>query len=72
MGEVGGICVGAVVVVVVSVGTKGCRKLIILMRGGMTGGKQYNLHQLILPDASILPAPKVGVGDGLFNPGLKV
>ena len=60
--------VGGVVVVA---GTKGCRKLTISMRGGMTGGKRYNLHQLILPDASILPAPRVGLRGELFNPGLE-
>jgi hypothetical protein len=58
-------------VVVVAPGTKACRKLAISMRGGMTGGKRYNLHQLILPDASILPAPRVGDRGELFKPGLE-
>ena len=52
-------------------GTKGGRKVAISRRGGMTGGKRYNLHQFILPNASILPAPKVGVRGELFNTGFE-
>ena len=51
-------------------GTKPCLKFAISRRGGMTGGKRYNLHQLILPDASILPEPMVGVRE-LFNTGFE-
>jgi len=54
-----------------AVGTRDWRKLAISRRGGMTGGKRYNLHQLIRPDASILPAPRVGVRGGLFDPGFE-
>ena len=49
------------VVVAAPPGTKAGRRFAISRRGGMTGGKRYNLHQLILPDASILPASKAGV-----------
>jgi hypothetical protein len=50
-----------VVVVTAPPGTKAGRKFAIWpisRRGGMTG---YSLHQLILPNTLILPAPKVGV-----------
>jgi hypothetical protein len=67
MGKVG----GPDGVVVVAPGTKAGRKFAISRRGGMTGGKRYNLHQLILPNASILPEPKVGVGGELFNTGFE-
>lgn len=70
MGEVG-VPDGVVVVVVAPPGTKAGRKFAISRRGGMTGGKRYNLHQLILPNASILPAPKVGVRGELFNTGFE-
>ena len=66
-GEVGG--TNGVGVVTAPPGTKPCRKL--SRRGGMTGGKRYNLHQLILPDASIRPEPRVGVRVGLFNTGFE-
>jgi hypothetical protein len=59
MGEVGG--PERLVVVTAPPGTKAGRRFAISRRGCMTGGKRYNLHQLILPDASILPASKVGV-----------
>jgi hypothetical protein len=71
MGKVGGPDGAMVVVVVAPPGTKAGRKFAISIRGGMTGGKRYNLHQLILPNASILPAPKVGVRGELFNTGLE-
>ena len=75
MGKVGGldgVAVAAAVVVVVALpGTKAGRKFAISRRGGMTGGKRYNRHQLILPIASILPAPKVGVRGELFNTGFE-
>jgi hypothetical protein len=67
MGEIG----ETGMVVLAPPGTKACRKLAISSLGGITGGKRYNLHQLILPDASILPAPRVGVRGGLFNPVLE-
>ena len=38
---------------------------------GEVGRTRYNLHQLILPDASILPAPRVGVRGELFNTGFE-
>ena len=60
-----------VVVLVAPPGTKAGRKFAISIRGGMTGGNRYNLHQLILPNASILPAPKVGVRGELFNTGFE-
>ena len=66
MGEIG----ETGMVVLAPPGTKACRKLAISSLGGITGGKRYNLHQLILPDASILPAPRVGVRE-LFNPALE-
>lgn len=69
MGKVGG--PDGVVVVAAPPGTKAGRKFAISRRGGITGGKRYNLHQLILPNASILPAPKVGVRGGLFNTGFE-
>jgi hypothetical protein len=68
--EVGG-AVEVVVVVEAPPGTKAGRKFAISRRGGMTGGKRYNLHQLILPVASILPAPKVGVRGELFKTGFE-
>ena len=73
MGKVGGLDGVVVVVVAVAVppGTKAGRKFAISRRGGMTGGKRYNLHQFILPNASILPAPKVGVRGELFNTGFE-
>lgn len=67
-GEGGGI--GGVVVALVPVGTKACRKFVVLRRG-ITGGNRYNLHQLILPDASILPAPSVGVRGALCSLGFE-
>ena len=69
MGEVRG--PEGVAVVATPPGTKPGRKFAISRRGGMTGGKRYNLHQLILPDASILPESKVGDRGGLFNTGLE-
>ena len=68
-GKVGG--PDGAVVVAAPPDTKAGRKLAISRRGGMTGGKRYNLHQLILPNASILPAPKVGVRGELFNTGFE-
>lgn len=62
---------GVVVVWAAPPGTKAGRKFAISRRGGMTGGKRYNLHQLILPNASILPAPKVGLRGELFNTGFE-
>ena len=61
IGKVGGSDGVEVVVGAAPPGTKAGRKFDISRRGGMTGGKRYNLHQLILPNASILPAPRVGV-----------
>jgi hypothetical protein len=72
MGKVGGLD-GVVVVGMgaAAPGEKAGRKFAISRRGGMTGGKRYNLHQLILPNASILPAPNVGVRGELFNTGFE-
>jgi len=61
MGKVGGPDGVVVVVGATPPGAKAGRKFATSRRGGMTGGKRYNLHQLILPNESILPAPKVGV-----------
>jgi hypothetical protein len=71
MGKVGGPDGVVVAVEVAPPGTKAGRKFAISRRGDMTGGKRYNLHQLILPNASILPAPKVEVRGELFNTGFE-